>query len=71
MCFRHVGGDEVNQAIIDRLNASGRLYLSHTRLAGRLTLRLAIGAPGTERRHVEQAWATIRGCAGLAVRADR
>ncbi|MGH8901854.1 MAG: aminotransferase class V-fold PLP-dependent enzyme, partial [Egibacteraceae bacterium] len=30
VCFRHVGGDEVNQAIIDRLNASGRLYLSHT-----------------------------------------
>lgn len=63
VCFRHVGGDGVSQAIMDRLNASGRLYLTHTRLAGRLVLRLAIGAPGTERRHVEQAWAAIRASA--------
>jgi aromatic-L-amino-acid decarboxylase len=60
VCFRHVGGDEVNQRIMDELNASGELYLTSTRLDGRLTLRLSIGAGRTERRHVERAWELIR-----------
>jgi aromatic-L-amino-acid decarboxylase len=60
VCFRHRGGDEVNQRILDRLNRSGSLYLTHTRLDGRLVLRLAIGAAGTEQRHVERAWAAIQ-----------
>ncbi len=56
VCFRHRGGDEVNQRLMDKLNASGRLYLTHTRLDDKLTLRLSIGQRGTERRHVEAAW---------------
>ena len=60
VCFRHRGGDAVNQRLLDTLNASGRLYLTHTRLAGKLTLRMAIGATGTEHRHVEAAWRAIR-----------
>ena len=60
VCFRHVGGDEVNQQLMDELNASGDLYLSHARLNDRLVLRLAIGAPGTRRRHVQRAWERIR-----------
>ena len=60
VCFRHRGGDEVNQRLLDALNASGRLYLTHTRLDGKLTLRMAIGATGTEARHVEAAWHAIR-----------
>jgi aromatic-L-amino-acid decarboxylase len=60
VCFRHVGGDEVNQRIMDELNASGELYLTSTRLDGRLTLRLSIGAGRTERHHVERAWELIR-----------
>ena len=60
VCFRHRGGDEANQRLMDELNASGRLYLTHTRLDGKLTLRMAIGATGTERRHVEAAWHAIR-----------
>src|SRR6202035_1645743 len=43
ICFRHKGGDEVNQRIMDRLNRSGLLYLTHTRLRERLTLRLCVG----------------------------
>ena len=31
VCFRHRGGDAANQQILDRLNASGRIYLTHTR----------------------------------------
>jgi len=60
VCFRHRGGDGLNQALMDRLNASGALYLTHTRLQDRLTLRLCVGQTHTERRHVEQAWRRIR-----------
>jgi aromatic-L-amino-acid decarboxylase len=60
VCFRHRGGDAVNQRILDALNASGRLLLTHTRLDGKLTLRLSIGQTNTERRHVETAWRLIR-----------
>jgi aromatic-L-amino-acid decarboxylase len=60
VCFRHRGGDEVNQGILDRLNRSGEIFLTHTRLDGRLALRLSVGGTWTERRHVEQAWDAIR-----------
>ncbi len=60
VCFRHRGGDAVNQEIMDRLNASGALYLTHTRLGGRLVLRMSIGQARTEARHVERAWELIR-----------
>lgn len=59
ICFRLRGGDERNQALLDRLNAGGRMYLTHTRLAGRYTLRLCIGATSTQPRHVNAAWREI------------
>ena len=59
VCFRHRGGDEANQRLLDGLNASGRLFLSHTRLGGRLTLRMSIGQTQTESRHVREAWRLI------------
>ena len=59
VCFRHRGGDAVNQQLIDRLNASGKLYLTHTRLDDTLTLRMSIGQTMTQRRHVEAAWKLI------------
>jgi aromatic-L-amino-acid decarboxylase len=60
VCFRLRGDDGANQKLLDRLNASGRLYLTHTRLDDRLTLRLSVGQTNTQQRHVEQAWALIR-----------
>lgn len=60
VCFRHKGGDEINQKLLDKLNASGRLYLTHTRLNNRLTLRMSISQTQTEERHVEQAWKLIQ-----------
>ena len=60
VCFRHKGGDEINQSLMDRLNRSGDLYLTHTRLNDRLTLRLCVGQTNTRFRHVEQAWKRIR-----------
>ena len=60
ICFRHKDGDEANQAIMNRLNRSGDLYLTHTRLNDKLTLRFCIGQVNTERRHVEKAWKRIQ-----------
>ena len=45
--------DKLNQAWLDRLNASGRVLLSHTRLDGRLVLRLALGSLRTSEEHLE------------------
>ena len=60
VCFRHRGGDAANQRLLDRLNKSGALYLTHTRLDDRLTLRFCVGQTHTESRHVAQAWKRIR-----------
>jgi len=60
VCFRHKAGDEANQTIMDRLNRSGDLYLTHTKLNGRITLRLSVGQTNTELRHVERAWKRIQ-----------
>ena len=64
VCFRLRAGDEANQSLMDRLNRSGDLYLTHTRLNGKLTLRFCVGQTNTQRRHVEHAWARIQQEAG-------
>ena len=64
VCFRHRAGDAFNQTLMDRLNRSGALYLTHTRLDDRLVLRLAVGGPATRREHVEAAWTRIVEAAG-------
>ncbi|MFQ6021436.1 MAG: pyridoxal-dependent decarboxylase [Acidiferrobacterales bacterium] len=63
VCFRHVGGDEANQRLMDELNASGKLYLTHTKLGENIVLRMAIGGAYTQRRHVERAWDLIQATA--------
>ena len=60
VCFRHKDGDAANQTIMDRLNRSGDLFLTHTKLNGKMTLRLCVGQTHTRARHVEKAWARIR-----------
>src|ERR1700684_2047645 len=60
VCFRHKGGDAANQIIMDRLNRSGELFLTHTKLSGKFTLRLCVGQTSTEARHVQRAWTRIR-----------
>ncbi len=52
--------DAANAAIMDTVNRTGEVFLSHTRLAGRFTIRLAIGNIRTEARHVERAWVLLR-----------
>jgi len=60
VCFRLQAGDEANRRLLEQLNQSGELYLTHTVLDGRYTLRLCVGQTWTEARHVEHAWQQIR-----------
>lgn len=60
VCFRHKAGDTANQQIMDRLNHSGDLFLTHTKLNGKLTLRFCVGQTNTKQKHVEEAWERIR-----------
>ena len=60
VCFRHRGSDGVNEKLMNQLNESGKIFLTHTKLDGRFVLRMAIGQTETEEEHVERAWDLIR-----------
>jgi aromatic-L-amino-acid/L-tryptophan decarboxylase len=60
VCFRRRGTDDDNEAILERVNASGEIFISHTRLNGRYVLRLAVGNERTTREDVERAWNALR-----------
>jgi len=57
--FRRKGTDEENEAILERANRSGEIFLSHTRLDGRYVLRLAIGNARTTEEDVRRAWEVL------------
>ena len=59
VCFRYKGSDEFNEALVQRLNNSGRLYLIHTKLNNKYTIRLSIGQTKTTLDHVLKAWELI------------
>jgi aromatic-L-amino-acid decarboxylase len=63
VCFRLKGGDETNQQLMDRLNQSGKLYLTHTKLADKMVLRMCIGQSQTDQVHVDKAWELIQATA--------
>jgi aromatic-L-amino-acid/L-tryptophan decarboxylase len=67
VCFRHRPPgvaeeelDRLNERLLAAVNATGRVFMTHTRLGGRYAIRLVIGQRATERRHVEEAWGLIR-----------
>jgi aromatic-L-amino-acid decarboxylase len=60
VCFRRDGSDDENEALLERVNASGEAFLSHTRLGGRLVLRLAIGNAWTTEDDVRHTWELLR-----------
>ena len=67
LCFRYAPRtitdpaelDSLNARLLDSLNRSGHVFLSHTRLDGKYTLRLVIGQTNVQQRHVDDAWARI------------
>ena len=60
VCFRLRGADGPNEALLAALNASGLMYLTHTRVGGAFTLRMALGGVQTRLDHVERAWKQIQ-----------
>jgi aromatic-L-amino-acid decarboxylase len=67
VCFRYRGSgsdnDQVNRDLLDRINASGRAFLSGTTLHGKFVLRLAIGNVATTEDDIRQTWEWIRSSA--------
>jgi aromatic-L-amino-acid decarboxylase len=70
VCFRFAKAgvspeelDRLNESIMHDVNASGEVFLSHTKLNGRYTLRLAIGNIRTEEKHVALAWDRLKAAA--------
>jgi aromatic-L-amino-acid/L-tryptophan decarboxylase len=61
VCFRRDGTDEENEEILERVNRSGELFISHTRVDDRYALRLAIGSDRTTQADIRRAWDRIRG----------
>ena len=60
VCFRLLGSDEENERLLERVNATGEIFISHTRLAERYVLRLAIGSFRTTEDDVRLAWDVLR-----------
>jgi len=60
VCFRHKDGDEASQKIIETVNATGDLYLTHTKLNDQFVLRMSIGQTKTEEKHVQHAWQLLQ-----------
>ena len=58
VCFRRTDAD--NEALLERVNASGEIFLSHTRLDGRFVLRLAVNNARTTEDDVRLAWDVLR-----------
>ena len=67
VCFRMDGDDAANEALMARVNERGETYISHTKLDGRVVLRLAIGNAATTDEDVRGAWDAIRAAARAGV----
>ncbi|HHF43299.1 MAG TPA: aspartate aminotransferase family protein, partial [Candidatus Aminicenantes bacterium] len=66
VCFRLNDGreeaelNELNRVFHQKINESGRIFLTHTSLRGKYTIRLVVGSRTTEEQHVREAWSIIR-----------
>ena len=64
----HAGRDRLNREIMERFNARGSAFLSHTEIDGQVWLRFAIGNIGTKAEHVRSAWTVLRAVAARTQR---
>ena len=74
ICFRLIGGDPakrdlLNTEIVERINASGRAYLTHTKLHGRTAMRVGLGNILTTEQHLRDGWQLIRETASEILKA--
>jgi aromatic-L-amino-acid decarboxylase len=60
VCFRLDGSDDANRTLLERVNATGELFISHCGLDGRYVLRLAVGQMSTTEEDVRRAWDVLR-----------
>lgn len=60
VCFRHKGGEVVNQTLLNKLNDSGEMYLTHTKLNDEYVIRFCVGQAHTTEAHVKKAWELIQ-----------
>lgn len=68
VCFRYQPADanstdeinQLNQKLLQKLNESGKIFLTHTKVKGLMTLRMVIGQTYLEKRHVDNAWELIK-----------
>lgn len=56
--------DRLNRELLLRVNSTRRVHLTHTELAGKFVIRMAIGQLQTEREHVREVWRLIGEAAG-------
>lgn len=67
VCFRYNPGNlsekelnKLNEDLLEKINQSGKIFLSHTKLNGKFVIRLTIGSIRHERRHIVDAWEIIK-----------
>jgi aromatic-L-amino-acid decarboxylase len=60
VCFRYKGSDEENQKLLERINTTGKTFLSHTVLNGEYVIRFAIGNFNTTQEDIDEIWALIQ-----------
>ncbi len=60
VCFRHKSNDDINMRLMHAVNNSGEAFFTHTKLNGRVVLRMSIAQTHTEREHVLKCWELIR-----------
>ncbi|MDY0083927.1 MAG: pyridoxal-dependent decarboxylase, partial [Ignavibacteriaceae bacterium] len=70
VCFRYNPGNKseeelnkMNENLLEKINSTGKIFLSHTKLNGKFTIRLTIGSIRQEHRHIENAWELIKSIA--------